>query len=918
MLEKIRPGSPGSLAGLAEGDVLLSWRREPSPPANPHPDQGDLGSPFDLDAVLVEQLPRGRLILQGKRGAEEKSWVLVSGLPASAEHLAAAPLFKGETFALYLQGKTAVSAGDLDGGLAVWRQAMAVAEEEGRPLWALWLRIRSARELARTFRWEEADALYAQIVPPLEARGKDDALVARLLREWGLLSRERKVWAHADDCFLRALAADRKLGRDTLSAAQSLEEIGFGDNLSGGSKDFDGYLRQALEIRQRLAPGSAEIASSWLVWGKGAYLDRHFETAARRLEKALAAQKGATGSALLRLEILHELAYVQIRRNDALSAERLWKEALALAEKVAPDDFLMARISHGAGYMAGKRNHLVRAEELMRRSCDLYERIAPGHWNSADALRDLGRVSVKAGKLDAAADQLCRSMEIMEVWRRRFERMEDVRSRWAQFFAGYYQECTEALVGVGREGEAFVAAERGRARAFLNRAAERRKLPSELDAGEAERLHRLDAEHERVTEDLARVEKRGDAAGELNLLGRQREIRREKEALLVAGGPIEYPEPLSLAETVRHLDNGTVLLLYSVGEKSTLLFLVEAPSEETAGEPAWEVFTLPVGRSDLEKSIRSFRKILIDDRNARSVQLARGKALYDLLLRPAEAYVGRSRRLLVSPDGPLHVLPFAALVRDGRYLIESKPLHFTLSSTVYATLEARPAADRSRNRIAAFGDPIYPRASARPTSQLSDPFLGEVVRRGLAPLPASKEEALSIARLFPEGRAFTGEQATKEKVQEVAGSSDILHFAAHGLFNEKAPLDSALALTFSAEPGAGGSGFLRAWEVMQNLHLKADLVTLSACDSALGQEVTGEGLIGLTRAFQQAGARSVVAALWGIGDSSTADLMPWFYRELRAGKPTDEALRAAQIGMLESKKSAPFYWAAFQLYGAWD
>src|SRR6185436_8614007 len=114
------------------------------------------------------------------------------------------------------------------------------------------------------------------------------------------------------------------------------------------------------------------------------------------------------------------------------------------------------------------------------------------------------------------------------------------------------------------------------------------------------------------------------------------------------------------------------------------------------------------------------------------------------------------------------------------------------------------------------------------------------------------------------------------------------------------------------------NGLLQAWEIFESMRLAADLVTLSACDSGLGKEMGSEGLIGLTRAFQFAGARSVLASLWSVSDLSTADLMKRFYGHLRAGRTKDEALQAAQIALIRSREfSHPYHWAAFQLVGDW-
>src|SRR5262249_53842020 len=197
-------------------------------------------------------------------------------------------------------------------------------------------------------------------------------------------------------------------------------------------------------------------------------------------------------------------------------------------------------------------------------------------------------------------------------------------------------------------------------------------------------------------------------------------------------------------------------------------------------------------------------------------------------------------------------------------------------------------------QLVAFGDPIYPPLSL----DRADPEVRAALRHGLslAPLPSSREEAAGVAALFPRGRAYLSGEATEERAKAVGREVRLLHFACHGLIDERFPLNSALALTVPERPAAGqDNGLLQAWEIFESVRLDADLVTLSACDTALGREMGGEGLIGLTRAFQYAGARSVLATLWSVADVSTADFMKRFYGYLRQGRTKDEALRAAQL-----------------------
>ena len=180
-----------------------------------------------------------------------------------------------------------------------------------------------------------------------------------------------------------------------------------------------------------------------------------------------------------------------------------------------------------------------------------------------------------------------------------------------------------------------------------------------------------------------------------------------------------------------------------------------------------------------------------------------------------------------------------------------------------------------------------------------------------------------IAQLFgDEVYVRTGSQATKSVVQTEIGEADIVHFACHGWLDSQMPLSSGLILsppeTLGTQADAGDNGLLQAGNPAEQMRLKADLVTLSCCQSGLGREVQGEGVIGLTRAFTYAGAKSVLVSLWEIHDASTAAFMKAFYSALKAGASKDCALQQAIREMAQHPQwSHPFHWAAFLLHGDW-
>ncbi len=306
------------------------------------------------------------------------------------------------------------------------------------------------------------------------------------------------------------------------------------------------------------------------------------------------------------------------------------------------------------------------------------------------------------------------------------------------------------------------------------------------------------------------------------------------------------------------------------------------------------------------------------------------RELYTKLLGPAQSEVNRAKRLLICPDKALYQLPFSALIQpqSGRYLIESKPLHIVVSMSVYAQLRAMKA--RPNGTVLALGDPQYPPLQSAsvstvdvspPTVMASAETRRQVTLMGgggggaLPPLPYTRDQVLRIGQIYgAQARIHLGKEATTSVVKRDGPQARILHLACHGLLDNTDPLASALALT---PENAQDDGMLRGYDVMK-LKLHADLVVLSACETGRGKETRSEGIAGMTRAFEYAGARSVLVSLWDVEDRRTAQLMEVFYQALKHGAKKDEALRSAQLSLLRNEPdSRPFYWAAFQLNGDW-
>lgn len=900
VIEKVQPGSVGEQAGFRPGDVLLDWQRAPTPPANPRPAAGTLRSPFDLTQVLIEQLPRGALTLRGWRGWRERTWFIPGGSAAFLwGEIETRPALPGRALSLYLQGKKGWSRSDSQLGDAAWRAVATQAE----PLLGTWLLSRRAEAWSRTESWDRADSLYRRAIVPLEARG--DAVAAQLLRVWGRTFLRRGSWEQAESCFERALAIDRRLAPRSLVEAWSLTDLGYTASRSAGSKNAETFFNQALELRKQLAPGSAEVAASWYDLGADASMNGAYTLAGKRYRRALDLQQILTPEGSFITELLTVLGLAHYYQQDYPAAEKLFQRALTLAQRQNLEGLEVLATHRRLGEIAERHGDLSAALWHLGRAVDLAEKIQPGGWRVVEPMYELGLTERRAGRWQPSGQHLCEALEVGERQSWKWRRNDEERIRWSQFLVDEYRACTEALVHLGRSGEAFATLERGRARAFLALLAERPLRSSELPPNIAEKKARLAAEYDQTEAALERMEATEKPKEAKLLRGKLREIRRKQDALLgeIRGlspsfAALHASQPVDLAGARQALDSDTVLLSYSVGDDQTLLFVVEPAAVSGSG---LQIISLPIGRQDLQEKIYELRGLLQDkDSNLRQL-LLRSQALYELLLEPAEPWLAKYERILVCPDGSLHSLPFAVLMHNGRYLIQWRPLHITLSATAYADLkrEARPRTGKFR--VAAFGDPLPgPREGSG------------------APLRASRREVEKIASLFSRAQVFLGAEATEERVKQVAWNVDLLHLAVHAKLDELMPFNSALVLSPPHDPVPGhANGRLQVWEIVDSLHLRADLVTLSACETALGRQMDGEGLAGLSRAFQIAGARSVLAALWAVSDVSTARFMQSFYGHLRHGAGKDRTLQAAQVEQIRSpSRSHPFHWAAFQLYGS--
>jgi CHAT domain-containing protein/tetratricopeptide (TPR) repeat protein len=768
----------------------------------------------------------------------------------------------------------------------------------------------------------QAERYLARSLAILEKLKVSDRWMLTMLWNYGELHLDRGDLAGAEAIFLRAKRALENVQPDDQELATTLHFLGRIAVQRGDHDAAESLFRRELVLFEKLDPDGDPVQERLTGLGDLALLRHQGHRAEKLWRRALAISENLNPMGPKSALCLVGLAEAMSLQGRAPEAEQLLQRALTIQQAINPEAVGTGAIHLKLGILLLEQGDTRAAETHLRAAIRIHQTY---RGLLAESYHALARLQARRGQPEEAAANYRAAVDALEAQRTRLGGAQESRWLYGSSLGDLYFEAAEHQIALARPQEAWRFIERGRGRGLQELLAQRDlrfagELPAELYA----ERRRLDAEYDRVQAALGnwapgqgtgKSEALQDRLRDLRL--EQAEVQERIQRSSPRVGALENFTPLDLAAARSALDPGTVLLEYAVGPGRTWLFVVEPAG--SAG-PGLSVFRIAAGEKILHEEVESFRNLLRRPGSNRAALQARARRLYNLLVRPADRRITGARRILVSPNGPLHTLPFAALMHGGHYLVERKPIHSVLSATIYAELKrSRPAhPDLREERLSAFA-PLYPRsASDAPAS----PDVREALRRGwtLKPLPSTRKEVESIAALYHHPQVYLGREATEERAKSLGPESRLVHFACHGLLDERFPLNSALALTLPQHPAEGqDNGLLQAWEIFESVRLDADLVTLSACDTALGREMGGEGLVGLTRAFQYAGARSVLASLWGVADYSTSHFMKSFYGYLRGGKPKDEALRAAQIDQIRKKggSSHPFFWAAFELSGDW-
>ncbi|MGA9768034.1 MAG: CHAT domain-containing tetratricopeptide repeat protein [Blastocatellia bacterium] len=696
------------------------------------------------------------------------------------------------------------------------------------------------------------------------------------------------------------------------------------------------YFLRALKQEQTVKQPSVQIVT---LTGLAEYYWQQKET-----EKAVSYIKQAQQlnrflkNELAEAALLRLAGQINQEQGQIKSARAAFEQALAIhirKENDAGATRILCLISRLCLSSGEKQLALSQAMQAV----DLAEKQAQRIVTNADLLRvrelrwgawfSQARAQRAMGQSESAMKSFRRAITDLEgLWWLVYISTENSAVRFREELQAPYREFVDLLIEQGQFEQAYNLAEQAKARATMGIIEARRRadLPKRADPDgkireSAKTIARLrtqllsfglSAEKQAKTKrELSEAEFRMDEAR------LQAEMEQSRDRVI-------WSPPAKIRQLQeKTLQENEILLEFFMGEERSFAWLI------TPNEVSLEI--LPC-RREIEKAIRQYIEIVnVPPDNIhleRDLEQMRehAKRLFSILFGQLSKHISPGQKLIIVPDGILHYLPFETLIQDGRYLIEDHEMRYLPSASVLgiSSNAKNKTATADKMELLAFADPLFGPESKKSVQRRAGNKHLPIARqrqflRGfqLAPLPRTRDEVEYIASLFPADRQHV--YLSKDSVEERVKQTSLrryrrLHFATHSLVDEASPSRSAVVLTLDDDPDE--DGLLEVSEISE-LDLDCELVVLSACQTGHGQLLSGEGIIGLSRAFLCAGARSVVVSLWNVSDISTAQMMKHFYHSLVDNNSSAAALREAKLRMIESRSEMrhPYYWGAFVLIG---
>jgi CHAT domain-containing protein/tetratricopeptide (TPR) repeat protein len=767
---------------------------------------------------------------------------------------------------------------------------------------------------------------------------------ARILVMLGFIEDRKGEWANS----ISLLTQAQKLieGTDEPFRMGQIAS-GFADifNENGLPENALIQYQQALDYYRQTPDTYDDAITVWAI-GTTYYLMGNYPEALNHLRKALADLGPNTSDSGLCNEYLGR---VYSSMGEFPTALQYLQSALDIYTRaVNPRE--AARVRGLIGQIYQQQGKLERARQNYQQALVTFRNLSD-RINQAAIYYAMGRLELRSGKYDAAEDYLRQSIEATENIRQASTSRDLTAAFTASIYDRYenYIECLmrkhQAEPAQDFAVRAFETSElaRGRSLAELLRATETNLTPGldpQLAVQEKALRQSLRAKEDYKVTLLSKAYKKEELdALEVELARLEGEYKQVSETIRArypAYEQITSPAALDLQQIQEQViaDDQTMLLEYSLGSDKSYAWAVtrdgiksfNLPAGALIGEAAQKVYKL------LASPPRS------DDANELTLAL---QELSRMVLTPVATELNK-RRIIVVADGALHYIPFQALLTtDGEPLVASYEIINAPSASILGELRKEATRRQPTKLLAAFGDPVFASNYAQRSNTTGSEQSAAMQAMEIAPLQRAlrdvelnrdsfdpsvikplfyaKRELANLHDASSGGETFvaSGFAATRQQLLSTDLTQyAILHFATHGLLDPRRPENSGLVLSTVDRDGQTQNGFVGLQDIY-GLRAPVDLVVLSACQTALGKDVRGEGLLGLTRGFMYAGASSVMASLWKVDDEATAELMRQSYiNMLQKGMTPAAALRAAQNSIRQRPEwQSPYYWAGFTLQG---
>lgn len=783
---------------------------------------------------------------------------------------------------------------------------------------------------------------------------RDQEMIVRVLSNIGTVYNAQGNYAQSLEYYQKSLKLAQEMGNKAGISA-TLSNIGVIHYLQGNHAQALEYYRKSLMLAEEV--GDEMLISGALDSIGGVHsLQGDYTQALEYYRKSLKIAENVDDKGGMAIT-LGNIGSVYESQGDYAQALEYYRKSLTLAEEVGANEGIIETLNNIGSVYEAQGKH-AQALELADRAISLA--------TQTDNLEGLWKARTIAGKAYRALNQteLARqsfadAIATIEKLRGQVAGGEQDRQRFFENKLAPYSQMVESLIAQNKDADALAYAERAKGRVLLdvlrngraqiNKAMTRAEREQELKLTSAlvalntqlsgQQLQEENPDEARLAALNARLEKT-----RLEYESFQTNLYATHPELKVQRG--ETP-PLSLHEAAQLLpsDGHTALLEYVVSDDKTFLFVLTKAtptSRQDITTVSLKVYPLNIKSKDLSDLVETFHKRL-SERNLAFNALAR--RLYEVLLKPAQAQLRDKETLCIVPDGVLWQLPFQALKpAASRYLIEDQAIFYAPSLTTLREMikprqrtregrelaatpiiagshkDSRPLSrtytqQQTLPTLLAFGNPLLnPQTVARQQSVYRE--------EELAALPEAEREVNALREIYggERSRVYLGAAAREELLKAEIGNYRVVHFATHGILDNRNPLYSHLLL--AQEPGdSGEDGLLEAHEIME-MDLQAELVVLSACQTAGGRVGAGEGVIGMTWALFVAGSPTTVVSQWKVDTRSTSKLMVEFHSNLQQQRQRSavirksEALRQAILTLLKSEEyELPYYWAPFVLVG---